>query len=151
MSRHIHTSHNVSLLLYHLVCPVKYREKVFTKPIEESLKNICWGIAQRYDITFIEIGADEDHVHFLLQSVPTYSPTHIARTIKSITAREIFDRHSEVKQILWGGKFWSSGFYMNTVGRSGNEEFLKKYVQRQGRTYKQLHREEPQEQLSLFL
>ncbi len=123
MSQHQRKSHNVSLLLYHLVCPVKYRQKVFTEPIEESLKNICWAIAQHYEIIFIEIGADEDHVHFLIQSVPLLSPTKIARTIKSITAREIFDRHPELKQLLWSGTFWTSGFYINTVGRSGNEEW----------------------------
>ena len=150
MSRHIHKSHNVSLLLYHLVCPVKCRQKAFTEPIEESLKNICWSIAQHYEITFIEIGADGDHVHFLIQSVPTHSPTQIARIIKSITARELFDRHPELKQLLWSGKFWTSGFYINTVGKSGNEEAIKKYVQRQGQHYKQLHRQEPEEQPALF-
>lgn len=136
----------MSLLLYHLVCPVKYRKKVFTEPIEESLKNICWSIAQHYEITFIEIGADEDHVHFLLQSIPTFSPTKIARTIKSITARELFDRHPEIRQMLWSGSFWTSGFYINTVGRAGNEEAIKNYVKNQGKVYKQLHREEPEQQ-----
>ena len=126
MSRHVHKSHNVSLLLYHLVCPVKYHQKVFTESIEESLKNICWSIAQRYEITFVEIGADENHVHFLIQSVPTLSPTQIARTIKGITARELFDRHPEIRQMLWGGKFWTSGFYINTVGKSGNEDTIKR-------------------------
>jgi len=28
-------------------------------------------IAQRYEIVFLEIGTDKDHVHFLVQSVPT--------------------------------------------------------------------------------
>ena len=40
----------------------------------------------------LEIGADKDHVHYLVQSVPMYSLTKIVRTIKSITAREIFQR-----------------------------------------------------------
>lgn len=146
MSQHQRKSHNVSLLLYHLVCPVRCRQKVFTEPLEESLKNICWSIAQHYEIIFIEIGADEDHVHFLLQSVPMLSPTRIARTIKSITARELFDRHPEIRQILWSGKFWTSGFYINTVGRAGNEQAIQNYVKNQGRVYKQLHREEPEQQ-----
>lgn len=150
MSKHQRKSHNVSLLLYHLVCPVKFRQKVFTEPIEESLKNICWAIAQHYEITFVEIGADEDHVHFLLQSVPMISPTKIARTIKSITARELFDRHPEIRQMLWSGSFWTAGFYINTVGRSGNEKAIQHYVKSQGRNYKQLHREEPEQQ-SLFM
>jgi REP element-mobilizing transposase RayT len=102
---HTLKSHNKSLLLYHFVCPAKYRRKVFTKEVEKSLKKICKGIEERYEIFFIEIGSDEDHVHFLVQSVPMYSPKKIVDTIKSITAIEIFKHHLEVKVKLWGGKF----------------------------------------------
>jgi putative transposase len=56
-------------------------------------------------IEFLEIGTDKNHVHFLVQSVPSYSPTKIIQTIKSITAREIFARHPEVKKKLWSGQF----------------------------------------------
>ena len=76
--------------MYHLVCPVKYRRKVFTDEVENTLKNICIEIEKRYEIYFIEIGADKDYVHFLIQSVPTISSKQLTQTIKSITAREIF-------------------------------------------------------------
>ena len=149
MSEYIHKKHNVSVLLYHLVCPAKYRRVVFTDPVDEELKKICLEISERYEITFIEIGTDKDHVHFLIQSVPTYSPTRIAQTVKSITAREIFKRVPPVKKQLWGGEFWTDGFFVNTVGHKGNEESVRQYVQNQGRgkEYKQLHREI---QMSLF-
>jgi len=102
--RHIIKSHNKSLLLYHYACPAKYRRKVFTKSVEQSLKKVCEEIGKRFEIYTIEIGSDDDHVHFLLQSVPSYSPTKIIRTVKSITAKQIFKTHPEVKKILWGGK-----------------------------------------------
>ncbi|WP_245766608.1 IS200/IS605 family transposase, partial [Pustulibacterium marinum] len=86
-SRHFHKSHNVSLLLYHLVCSTKYRRLVLSPKVDRILKRTCIEIEDRYEIHFLEIGSDKNHVHFLLQSVPTYSPTKIARTIKSITAR----------------------------------------------------------------
>ncbi len=100
MSQYIHKSHNVSVLLYHFVCPAKYRRIVFSINVEQSLKEICLEISKRYDIVFIEIGTDQDHVHFLIQSVPMESPTKIIRTVKSITAKEIFKKHPEVKQKL---------------------------------------------------
>ncbi len=78
------------------------------------------------------IGADRDHVHFLVQSVPTYSPTKIVRTIKSITAKEIFRQMPEVKKQLWGGEFWSDGYYISTVGAHSSEEAMKEYVKNQG-------------------
>ena len=146
MSDHIHKRHNKNLLLYHFVCPAKYRRKVFSSEVSESLKRICEGISERYEIYFVEIGADEDHVHFMIQSVPVLSPKQIIQTIKSLTAKEIFRRHPEVRKLLWGGKFWTSGYYVNTVGQYANEAVIRKYVQDQGKTYEQIHRN----QLSLF-
>ena len=133
-------SHNKNLLLYHFVCPAKYRRKVFTKEVEKTLKEICEEIGKRYEIYTIEIGSDEDHIHFLLQSVPTYSATKIITTVKSITAREIFKTHPEVKKLLWGGKLWTSGYYVNTVGQYSNFEIIQKYVKNQGKKYNQIHR-----------
>jgi REP element-mobilizing transposase RayT len=94
----------------------------------------------------VEIGTDKDHVHFLVQSVPVLSPSRVVQIIKSITAKEIFKHHPEVKKLLWGGKFWTSGFYLNTVGQYGNETVIKKYVKDQGKIYKQIYRR----QLKLF-
>ena len=148
MSKYIHKSHNVSVLLYHFVCPAKYRRVVFTESIDQSLKEICLEISKRYEIFFIEIGTDNDHVHFLIQSVPMFSATRIIQTVKSITAKEIFKLHPEVKDQLWGGEFWTKGFYVNTVGRHGDENSIQAYVRAQGteKEYKRIHHQ----QLSLF-
>ena len=72
-----------TLLLYHIVLPIKYRKKMNTEAIGNSLKWICMEISERYEINFIEIGYEENHVHFLLQSVPTYSVSTIATKLKS--------------------------------------------------------------------
>ena len=148
MAEHIKKSHNVSLLLYHLVCPAKYRRVVFEKisGVEEVIKETCLEIEKRYELHFVEVGVDREHVHFLIQSIPAMSPTTIARTIKSITARKVFQKVTEVKKMLWGGEFWTKGYYINTVGKSGNEEAIQKYVQEQGLEYKQIYRN----QLKLF-
>lgn len=69
MDEHIYKRHNKSLLLYHLIFPMKYRREVLTKEIGESHKLICDGISERYEIQFVEIGYESDHVHFLVQSV----------------------------------------------------------------------------------
>ena len=105
MGVHIYKSHNKTLLLYHLVFPLKYRKKVITEEIGEGLKEICIEISERYEINFVEIGYEEDHVHFLIQSVPSNSVEKMIRAIKSITAKELFKRFPEIKQKLWGGNF----------------------------------------------
>ena len=141
MSIYIHKSHNVSVLLYHIVCPAKYRKIVLSNEVDNAIKKICIEISKRYEMHFVEIGADKDHVHFLVQSVPTYSPTKIVRTIKSITAREIFRQIPSIKKELWGGEFWTDGYYINTVSKRGNEDIVRQYVKKQGNEgdYEQLH------------
>ena len=132
MSEFIHKNHNVSVLMYHIVCPAKYRRAVFSAAVDAKLKEICSEIQKRYEIMFLEIGTDDDHVDFLVQAVPMYSPKQIVQIIKSITAREIFKACPEVKKYLWGGKFWTDGYFVSTVGAHANEEMIKNYVQQQG-------------------
>ena len=139
MSEHIKKEHNKTLLLFHLVCPVRYRREVFSPNVSQGLKEICKELEKRYEIYYVEIGTDEDNAHFLIQTVPIMMSRFVQIT-KSITAREIFTRYPEVKKKLWGGKFWTSGYYLNTVGYFGNETVIRKYVQNQGRRYEQIHR-----------
>jgi len=148
MSHLIRKSHNVSILIYHFVCPAKYRRAVIGEEVEQVLKEVCLDIAKRYQIEFLEIGTDRDHTHFLVQSVPNYSPTKIVTMIKSLTAREVFARVPSVKKQLWGGEFWTDGYYVSTVGQHATEEVIKQYVKNQGqeKEYKQLHIQ----QLKLF-
>ena len=87
MSEYIHKSHNVTVLLYHLVLPAKYRRSVIDDRVDAVLKDVCLEIADRYQVHFLEIGTDKDHVHFLVQSVPTYSVRKIATMVKSVAAR----------------------------------------------------------------
>ena len=134
----------------HIVCPAKYRRAVISEEVDKKLREICLGIEARYEIKFLEIGTERDHVHFLVQSVPTYSPEQIVRTIKSITARKIFESCPEVKKMLWGGEFWTRGYYVGTVGEHGDEQVIQKYVKNQGRdpeSYQEIHKGK---QLELF-
>jgi putative transposase len=147
MSEYIHKSHNVTVLLYHLVFPAKYRRAVFDDRVDEVLKEVCLEIAERYQVKFLEIGTDKDHVHFLVQSVPTYSVTKIVTMVKSLTAREIFRRCPHVKKTLWGGEFWTDGYFASTVGKHGDEAMIGRYVKNQGKEYNKLHSDH---QLALF-
>ncbi len=112
------------------------------------IKETCLEIEKRYEVKFLEIGTEKDHVHFLVQSVPVYSLSKIVQMIKSITAKQVFERCPEVKKKLWGGEFWTKGYYVNTVGRHGDENAIQQYVKSQGseKDYKKHH----EQQLRLF-
>jgi REP element-mobilizing transposase RayT len=150
MSEIIRKEYNVSAPMYHIVCPAKYRRVVINDEADKKLREICLGIEARYEIKFLEIGTERDYVHFLVQSVPTYSPERIVRIIKSITARKIFEACPEVKKILWGGEFWTCGYYAGTVGEHGDEEVIQRYVKNQGRKTEEYQKIYEGRQLELF-
>jgi putative transposase len=127
------------VLLYHLVFPAKYRRAVIDEGVDNVVKEVCLGIGERYQMKFVEIGTDRDHVHFLVQAVPTYSVTKIVTLIKNLTAREVFLRCPQVKKQLWGGEFWTDGYFASTVGRHGDENTISNYVKNQAGDYKKLH------------
>lgn len=149
-SKEIRKSHNVTVLLYHVVWAIKYRRIEISNDVDQVIRDICNEIELRYDIHFLEIGTDLDHIHFLIQSVPDYSVTKIVRTVKSILAREFFRQCPEVKKILWGGEFFGKGFYTNTVGQHGTENMIANYVKNQGREEEYLQLKVGGEQLKLF-
>ncbi len=148
---HIAKSHNRTLLLFHLVFPAKYRRKVFTPDVAETLKEVCVDIeACNYGIRFVEIGMEEDHVHMLVQGIPTKSVSEIVRIIKSITAREIFKRYPYIrKEILWGGNLWTSGYYANTVGMYASRDTIEKNIRNQGKDPKEEYKRLYEGQLEL--
>jgi REP element-mobilizing transposase RayT len=148
-NEYIHKSHHVPVMLYHFVCPAKYRRVVVSKEVDKTLKDTCPEIEKRYEIHFLEIGTDNNHVHFLIQSIPRISPTQIVTIVKSITAREVFRKNPKVKEKLLGGEFWSDGYFENTVSKFGDETSISKYLRDQGleKEYVVLHQSK---QLVLF-
>jgi REP element-mobilizing transposase RayT len=150
MSKIIRKEHNASIIMYHIVCLAKYRRLGITKEVDEKLKETCKGIEVRYEIKFLEIGAEKDHVHFLVQLIPSYSPAEIVQKIKSIIARKIFEVCPEVKKLLWGGEFWTRGYYIETVGEHEDEEVIGRYVRNQGRNPEGYEKIYENKQLELF-
>ena len=148
MSVYVHKSHNVSILLYHFVFPAKYRRAVLDVRVDEQVRDTCLEIEKRNEVKFLEIGSDSDHIHFLVQSVPKNSVTQLVRMIKSLTAREVFAHCPWVKKQLWGGEFWSDGYFASTVSKHGDESTIANYVSSQGKDdYEKLHEDY---QLKLF-
>lgn len=129
---------------YHVVFPVKYRRALLDEEVVRIIVETAEGIAQRYDIEFESIGCDRDHIHILCSAHPEVSPGQVVRVFKSITAREVFRRKPGVKKELWGGEFWTDGYYVATVGRRGNWAVIERYVKNQGKPREELR------QLKLF-
>lgn len=84
-----------------MVFCVKYRKKLLLDlVIINFLKKICSEIGDRYCFEFDAIGTDGDHVHLFVGAEPKYSTLKVMQIIKSITARQIFKEHPEIKKQL---------------------------------------------------
>ena len=129
-----HWYHNVSETYYHIQLTIKYRKSLFTEKIERIVVDMVKGMNERYDIEFSHIGFDKNHVHFLCRFLPKYSGGQVIRLVKSITAKRIFSEAPEIKKELWGGEFWSDGYYIATVSGRGDRRIIEKYIEKQGRT-----------------
>jgi putative transposase len=119
---------------YHLVFTVKYRKSLLNNDISLAIVRIAEEIGERYDIEFEKIGCDENHLHTLVSFPPKHGGSDVARIFKSITARQLFKQFPALKKELWGGEFWSDGFYLATVSERGNWKQVEQYVANQGKT-----------------
>ncbi len=119
---------------YHVVFPVKYRKALLSEPIAKAIQETAGAISERYDIEFEKMGTDGDHIHLLCSFHPKYGMSQVVGIVKSITARELFRRFPELHKDLWGGEFWSDGYYFATVGTRGDWNTVERYVANQGKT-----------------
>ena len=118
---------------YHLEFPVKYRKALLLPESEKGVLEISKAIGERYEIECEQVGCGKNHIHILCSFHPKYSIGEVVRKFKSITARELFRKFPALKKELWGGEFWSDGYYASTVGEDGNWSVVKKYVRDQGK------------------
>jgi REP element-mobilizing transposase RayT len=133
----IHKSHNVSELYYHFVFVVKYRKALIDSKIQGDIVESCRFIEKmqaekKQEIVFVEIGADGDHVHFLLQSVPVLSPSRIASIIKSTTGKHVLFKNPELRSELRKGEWWTDGTYVGSASLYTGENVIRWYVRKQG-------------------
>lgn len=131
-------SHCAWQIHYPIVFPVKYRKALLSEEVLGIIVETVQGIEERYDIEMERLGCDREHIHLLCTAHPKISPGQVVRVFKSITAREIFRRKPELKRELWGGEFWTDGYYVATVGERGDWKLVEEYVKSQGKPKEEL-------------
>lgn len=125
--------HNVSECYYHIQLTVKYRKSLLDKQVQKVIVESMKGFKERYAIEMQEMGFDGNHVHFLCRFLPKYSGGQVIRLIKSISSRHIFKDVPKVKKELWGGEFWTDGYYIGTISARGDKQVIEAYIRKQGR------------------
>lgn len=128
-----HWYHNISECYYHVQLTIKYRRTLFDEEVKKVVLAAMEGFQERYGIAITEIGFDQNHVHLLCQFLPKYSGGQVIRLMKSITGKQVFEKVPRIKDELWGGEFWTDGYYIGTISARGNRKIIERYIQNQGR------------------
>ena len=118
-------------LKYHFVWCPKYRRVVLKGNIARYLAKIIYGVAERYDLSIVELAVMPDHVHMFVSASPELAPASIIQTVKSITARKLFERFPGIKNSLWGGALWARGYFVMSSGSGTTDDTIRQYIKEQ--------------------
>lgn len=106
---------------------------MLNEQVEKVVTETLRGFKDRYDLEIQTVGYDQNHMHVLCRFLPEYSGGDVIRLIKSITGKQIFQQVPEVKKELWGGEFWTDGYFIATISGRGTKSVIEKYIRDQGR------------------
>ncbi len=124
-------NHSVSKLLAHLVFVVKYRRKVITDTVWETLVESFKESTKQLDVDLVEYNHDVDHVHLVVEYPPCSTISHIVGHLKGRSSFVVRRAHkSELQPSLWGRSFWTPSYFVASCGGAPIET-LKLYVQNQ--------------------
>ena len=122
-------AHTKWMCKYHIVFTPKYRRKVIYNEIKADIRSIIKDLCSWKGVEIIEGHLMPDHVHLLLSIPPKYSVSQVMGYLKGKSAMMIFDRHSNLKYKYGNRHFWSTGYYISTVGF--NKATIRKYIREQ--------------------
>ncbi|NDL05895.1 IS200/IS605 family transposase [Photorhabdus bodei] len=121
-------SHTVFQIEYHFVWVTKYRHKVLIGEVAIRVRELVRQTCEAFEIRILKGVVSKDHVHILVSSPPTLSPSEIMRRLKGRTASKLFEEFSYLKKRYWGQHFWGRGYFCATVGQL-TEEMIKAYLE----------------------
>ena len=122
------SKHAVYDLKYHFVWIPKYRKRILTTEVADYAEQVFHRIAEGYDLVIDTMEVVEDHVHIFLEAPPRLSPARIVQMLKSISARELFRQFPHLRRKLWGGRFWSDGYFVRAVGDEVTGDVIRRYI-----------------------
>jgi putative transposase len=123
------TSHAIYDLKYHFVWVPKYRKMILREEIAKRVEEVFGEIAEAYEFEIERMAVVEDHVHIFLSAPPKYAPGEIVRILKSRSAKVVFKEFTDVRKELWGGEFWSDGYFVRSVGDEVTAEIIRRYIE----------------------
>ena len=125
-------SSSIGSLSAHLCFMPKYRHGIFQhKEVKDFCGEVFYRTAEEYGFVIEELGFDIDHVHLTVNLTNKYSACQIARLLKGVSARKLFQKFPWLKaKYFWGGHLWSPAYFFDSIGEV-SKETINNYVRRQ--------------------
>lgn len=122
-------AHTRWMCKYHIVFTPKYRRKIIYNKLRRDIVQTIKDLCKWKGIEIIEGKAMPDHIHILVKIQPKMSISNFMGYLKGKSAMMIFARHGNLKYKFGNNNFWSTGYYVSTVGL--NEATIAKYIREQ--------------------
>ena len=124
-------SHCKYLVQYHIIWCPKFRYPILKDGVDETLKKILSEVCDAYGYIIKALEVMPDHIHIFIDVPQTVAPCDVVRTLKSISAVELFRAFPKLKQFYAKcGVLWSRGYFVSTVGHI-SEATVIKYIEEQ--------------------
>lgn len=131
-NRYRTAAHSRYTIYYHIVILPRYRRKIFKhQELEQATKEALKELAHYHEWIIEELETDQDHIHIFLSAPPRYAPSQIIKLVKTWTYEQVYRKHPKIKEYLWGGKMWATGFYVSTVSDNTTKDEIRKYIRNQ--------------------
>ena len=122
-------AHTRWMCKYHIVFTPKYRRKIIYNKLRRDIVQTIKDLCKWKGIEIIEGKAMPYHIHILVKITPKMSISNFMGYLKGKSAMMIFARHGNLKYKFGNNNFWSTGYYVSTVGL--NEATIAKYIREQ--------------------
>jgi putative transposase len=101
---------------------------VLSGSVGHALKRIFLGIAERYGFDIVAQEVMPDHVHLFVSAPPRFSPAELVKILKSVSWTQLMKAKPEMREVLWGGALWSSGYFVRATGDMVTSNVIKRYI-----------------------
>ena len=124
-------SHCKTLIQYHIIWCPKFRYSILKNDIKNSLYQIIEDICMKYKYQIKALEIMDDHIHLFISAPQTVAPCDIVKTLKSISAIELFKEYPKLKKFYQKcGQLWSKGYFISTIGEISTTT-VKQYIENQ--------------------
>ena len=101
--------------------------------VARRCKQVFQEIAERYGFQVVEQAVMPDHVHVFISAPPRWSPAELVNVLKSVSAKQLFKEFPRLREAMWGGELWSSGYFVRATGDAVTAAVIQRYIRYQRR------------------